>query len=549
MASTVQSVCMKSRIGSQFPNFYFIQYVYQLNKHCFQSNVVQLDDVNALADTVGHLKISTFVNAAKISPLVQERTIGPNQKNGLHQHTNVNEIERDGNGCQRLSGVKSTEKSLQNGDITFDSSKFRKDVWREVKIDSDDEETPKNILHLNDCKAISFRLAANTAEKQRRAKISTNLQEKQSQWDSELEQRLQQIRIDSAEKQQLAKAKRLEREKLTLQAIEKIEAQAKQDEMKSNLKKSEMIEHSRKVIEHANQLKRQDELRLLFESINASKVLFINLFELFARTIINHQSLLNQTGKLEEYMSKREVLLERYEKIIKLVNSKPMITIAETEQFEKLCSDIKQEQSDLNSHIQISREALSQNAASEASKTAALAATASTNNLLAKNNESTATKNPADALRVANTNEVSVTDGNGAKPPIPSIGSSKNVGSDDRIAKYYELVNFYQEYRAQIQPLLADVNAKKFRFNCQKGVNTPINSISSVNGQHLQVCLHTNLTLPNIHGCLTVSLFSTLNRTNLKRLPIYWRANKCDQVIFRSLPRNIRSELNTVHFY
>lgn len=457
----------------------------QLNEHSFQSNVVQLDVVNALADTVGHLKISTLVNAAKISPLVQERTIGPKQKNGLHQHTNVNEIEGDDNGFQRLSGVKRIEISLQNGSSPFDGSKFRKDVWREVKIESDDEETPKNILHLNDCKAISFRLAANTAEKQRRAKISTQLQEKQSQWDSELEQRLQQIRIDSAEKQKLAKAKRLEREKVALQAIEKIEAQAKQDEMKSNLKKSEMIEHSRKVIEHANQLKRQDELRLLFESINASKVLFINLFELFAKTIINHQGLLNQTGKLEEYMGKREALLERYEKIIKLVNSKSTITVAETEQFEKLCSDIKQEQSDLNSHIQSSREALSQNAASEALKTAA-----AMNNVPAKNNE---TKNAADALRVANTNDISVTDGNGAKPLIPPIESSKNIGSEDRIAKYYELLNFYQEYRAQIQPLLADVNAKKFRFNCQKGVNTPVNSISSVNAQHLQVCIPTTI--------------------------------------------------------
>ena len=68
-------------------------------------------------------------------------------------------------------------------------------------------------------------------------------------------------------KQKQNKAKRMEREMLALQAIEKIEAQAKQDEMKSNLKKSEMIEHSRKVIEHANQLKRQDEIRLLIERV------------------------------------------------------------------------------------------------------------------------------------------------------------------------------------------------------------------------------------------------------------------------------------------
>lgn len=432
---------------------------------------VHHDVVNSLADTVGNLKISTLVNAAKISPLVQERTIGPKQTNG-YQNVADHGNGRDDNECERSTFANNSKNSQQNG--TFDGQKFRKDVWREVNIESDHDETPKNILHLNDCKVISFRLAANTAEKQRRAKISTDLQEKQCQWDAELEQRLQQIRIDSAEKQKLTKAKRLERELLALQAIEKIEAQAKQDEMKSNLKKSEMIEHSRKLIEHANQLKRQDEIRLLFESINASKVLFINLFELYAKTIINHQGLLNQTDKLAEYTGKRDALLQRYEQILKSVNSKP-ITATETEQFEKLCLDIKQEQSDLNSHIQISAETLKQNAASDASKAA--------NIMLNKNTESS-TQSTADTLRVNNTNEVSVTDG---KPPITAIESGNSVGSEDRIAKYYELMKFYQEYRAQIQPLLADVSMKKFRFNCQKGVNTPVNSISAVSAQHLQV--------------------------------------------------------------
>lgn len=440
---------------------------------------MQHDVVNALADTVGNLKISTLVNAAKISPLVQERTIGPKHTNGLHKNETDHKIERVDNRCERSSVANSSKNSLQNG--IFDGSKFRKDVWREVNIESEHKETPKNVLQLNDCKAISFRLAANTAEKQRRAKISTHLQERQSQWDSELEQRLQQIRIDSAEKQKQNNAKRLERERITLQAIEKIEAQAKQDEMKSNLKKSEMIEHSRKLIEHANQLKRQDEIRLLFESINASKLLFINLHELFAKIIINHQALLNQIGKLEELVGKRDGFLERYEKIINTVNSKP-ITITDTELFEKLCLDIKKEQSDLNSLIQSSKEALSQNAAIDASKVA--------NNLQVKNNETTTFKSPAEALRTANTNEVSVTDGNTAKLSNPSmISSNKNIGSGVHIAKYHELMRFYQEYKAQVQPLLADVNMKQFRFNCKKGVSTPVNAISPINVQHLQVCI------------------------------------------------------------
>lgn len=441
----------------------------------FQSNA-QRDVVNKLVDSVENLKISTLVNAAKITPLVQERTIGPNQS---HEQPNQSSNDRNGvNLTSNKSNNNSGQHSIHNG--TYIESKFRKDVWREVNIESEQDETPKNMLHINDCKAISFRLAANNAEKQRRAKITTDLQVKQNQWDTELQQRMQQIRIDSAEKQKQTQAKRLERERQTLQAIEKIEAEAKQDEMNSNLKKSEMIEHSRKLIEHANQLKRQDELRLLVENINASKLLFINLFELFAKTIIGNQTLLNQTGKLAEYTTKRDALLQRYEKIMNTVNSKA-ISIAETEQFEKLCSDIKQEQIDLNGHIQSSREAQSQNNANDTPQDGgALQVQKSEPSIVAA----------SEALKTNNANEISVTDGNaGVQVAPPNFQATNNIGNEDRISQYYELMNFYNEYKAQIEPLMIDANWKKFRFNCQKGVNTPVNSIAAVNMQHLQVSI------------------------------------------------------------
>lgn len=432
---------------------------------------MQHDVVNALADTVENLKISALVNAAKISPLVQERTIGPRPSNGVHQTVkNREENKSVDNRCDEPSktnnnnnGSKSTKFEKLNG------SKFRKDVWREVNVETELDTTPKNIIQLSDCKAISFRLAANNAEKQRRAKISTDLQEKQSQWDTELELRLQQIRIDSAEKQKQNKAKRLEREKLAMQAIEQIEAQAKQDEMKSNLRKSEMIEHSRKLIEHANQLKRQDEIRLLFESVNANKVLFINLFELFAKTIINHQSLLNQIGKLSDLTNKRDELLQRYENIIKLVNSKP-ITMTETEQFEKLCADIKEEQIDLNNIIQTSKESLNEN------------------DTVTKLENNLSNKNEMPKSDATNVHEISVTDGRESKPQIPNIQTNNNAGSEDSIAQYLELINFHRDYFAEIQPLLNDDSMKTFRFNCKKSVNTPVNSIAAVSVQHLQVC-------------------------------------------------------------
>lgn len=311
-------------------------------------------------------------------------------------------------------------------------------------------------------------MASCNAEKQRRAKISTDLQEKQNQWDTELEQRLQQIRIDSAEKQKQTQAKRLEREMQTLKAIEKIEAQAQQDELKSNAKKNEMIEHSRRLIERANQLKRQDELRLLIESINASNHLFINLKERYEKTRSTHHTVLDQCGKLAEFTSKFAALLQRYEKIMISVNSKH-ISIEETELFELLCLDIKQEQNELDAVIESCRETLSQNGTNQNGQT-------KNANMSAIANEPI--QSAVEGLKASNANEVSVTDG---------TASVNNIGTGDRIAQYYELMNYYQEYEAQIQPLVSDVNMKKFRFNCQKGVNTPINSIAACSAQHLQV--------------------------------------------------------------
>lgn len=463
------------------------------------------------------------MNAAKISPHVQERTIGPKGLNGVNgaktQHQS-NSIDSD----HTLSSIAANNYNNNEPSSASDvgQHKFRRDVWREVNIQSEIEQSPRNTLHLNDCKAIKFRLAVSNAEKQRRAKISTDLQEKHCQWDSELEQRLQQIRIDSAENQKRIQAKRLERERQTLKAIEKIEADAKQDEIQNNAKKTEMIEHSRKLIEHANQLKRQDELRLIMESINASKILFINLFELYAKTIINNQTLLNDGKTLAECTAKRDALLKRYEEIIKLINSKS-IPLAETELFEKLCQDLKQEQMDLNQLIQRHKEASNQNGNDDALKAKYMTMNmpaAATN--VESLNSSTTGPSP---LVAHNAHELSVPDGaphssnNQNNQSIHSVigrSSSHGAGTENRISIYSELINYYHAYKAQIQPLIDDINMKKFRFNCQKGVNTPINTITAVSVQHLQVWskfLNEFLVLENGHFSTYFSNLLTLNVT------------------------------------
>ncbi|XP_047994768.1 mRNA export factor Gle1 [Leguminivora glycinivorella] len=51
---------------------------------------------------------------------------------------------------------------------------------------------------------------------------------------------------------------------------------------------------------------------------------------------------------------------------------------------------------------------------------------------------------------------------------------------------FQELKNFLDQYENQYKGLLENVNMKKFRFDCQKAVNTPVNAISSVSGMHMK---------------------------------------------------------------
>lgn len=439
--------------------------------------------MNALADSVESLKISTLVNAAKISPLIQERTIGPdrlNKENKYSQKTiDTSRQENQSNHSSTKTNDSSINGSSHRISNTSKNSnepttpRFRRDVWREVNIDSEII-SPRNILNINDCKAISFRLAAKDADKERRSKILSNLQVKQDQWETELEERLQKMRIKTAEEQQHKQAKRMERERQILKAIEEIDAQAEQDELHSNQKKNEMIEHSRKLIEKANQLKKQNELRLLVETINANKTLFINLFELYAKTIIGAQTILDQHDKHTAYINKREELLKRYEQIMNLVNAKA-ISQAETEMFEKLCDDMKQEQNDLNKEIEQLIEQATENRTISI-KTTSIASPQSNNQEIPANHTV--------ASQPTNVQEISVTDGN---PNIVfNLTTAKSVGSDERIAYYSELMRFYENYRNEIEPIANDINLKKFRFNCQKCVNTPVNSIAAVSAVHLQ---------------------------------------------------------------
>lgn len=428
----------------------------------FQQEQPKPDDIEALTDIVDKWKISTLVNAAKISPMVQGCTIGPTATakpaDNFTDSFNRLQIANNNNNIDH----KLEQKIVSNGEKT----KFRSNVWQEVDIDIEQAESPRNFLELSDCKFVSFRLASDQAEKQRRAKITNDLQVKRNKWDTELEQRLQQIRIQSAqEAQQRLQAKRRERDQSLMYAIRQIEDEAKEAEEQTKREQSEMIEHSRQLIERANQLRRQEEMRTLLETVSVNKTLFINLFEVFAKSVISNQNALQQIDKLTHYTGKRDALLQRYEKIVNAVNAKQIDTKIVTD-LEALCDDIKIEQTNVNADLQSYQQAVE-------------AETKKLQEQAEQQNVETPVVAPV---------EVSVVDGSQPNAPltVPVVSSSGIFVSPERFAFYTDVTSFYEEQRAQVQSLIDDVNWKTFRFNCQKAVNTPVNAISAVSAQHLQ---------------------------------------------------------------
>ncbi|KAJ0173534.1 hypothetical protein K1T71_010683 [Dendrolimus kikuchii] len=51
---------------------------------------------------------------------------------------------------------------------------------------------------------------------------------------------------------------------------------------------------------------------------------------------------------------------------------------------------------------------------------------------------------------------------------------------------FKQLSEFLHQYEGQYKELLENANLKKFRFDCQKAVNTPVNALSSVSGSHIK---------------------------------------------------------------
>lgn len=442
------------------------------------------------------------MNAAKISPLISERTLGlhldatdsadkQSKQNGYadddieNAHRKQNANTKIGNNNNNDTIVDQQQsKAVQSIKAT---PRFRTDVWREVSVDEECNRTTAAPLQLNDCKVISFRIAMSNAERQRRAKVQSNINQKVIDIDTELESRLRQIRIDTAEEaQKRLQEQRLQREQALFDAIEQMDESARQSEEASRRQMTEMIEHNRKIIDRANKMKRDEEIRSLRESIKVCKSLFISRYEAYAKALIAAQIGLEQLGKLSEFVEQKENFLKRYENLFATVNA-GHTTHNELEAFEQLCEDIKQKSMRIDAEIAAYKESM--NAATVAAAKAAEAQAVERReraDAAAASAALAARQAAADAATRQAQNTTEIGDAVDAHQQSAAISITDFV-NPKQFEEYRVLLGFLDESIASVRPLTEDINYKKFRFNCQKAVNIPVNSISAVSAGHLKV--------------------------------------------------------------
>lgn len=386
-----------------------------------------MSSLNISNDQIKESNISTIKNAAKISHLIHETTIGP-----LSSCTEKHELDE----------------SRINNDAKHSSDHWKRDVWRSVDLESEKRQNCGSALNLMDCKAIQLRMANQNAEKKRQKQVRLEMAQRQAQF-NELDDMMKSLKIDLIEKSALKLQKNLlSKEEELLKIVQQLENHAQIAEERAN---KEIVEHNKKMFEKINRWPHVEEVRGYFQSIKSFKDLFIMLFERFVKTYLSHQQSLKN---VEAYTQTREEFLRRYEHLFK-VNSGHLSSV-EVVELEKLCDEIKEMQLLVDEEIK-NAEDLKQ-------------AIADRNEKLKEEQQQQQQQN-----RSLNVHNI-----------LPAISSLNRFVSNDRLNHYSTIMHFYEDYASSVKTLKADDNMRKFRFDCQKGVNILLNTICGVSPNNLQ---------------------------------------------------------------
>uniref|UniRef100_A0AAG5DJD9 mRNA export factor GLE1 n=1 Tax=Anopheles atroparvus TaxID=41427 RepID=A0AAG5DJD9_ANOAO len=432
------------------------------------------------------MKLSALRNAAKLSPLIKERTLGPDCVDFSHK--------TPPRGASVVEETKSFEAAKENDLNVSNEGTPRSDR----KADSDEKKTPNGSpfagcipSDLTNCAAVTLKLYQEDLERQRLAGVQKILAERQSkiqladkQRDVQLQQSLQEAKLTAARKWQDSEQRLLnairEQEQLAQEAAARRQAEIEQE----NRRQSDI---------QAQLKRRQEELKRkaqLIEAIRQHNGQFRFGTETFTKALtaigVQHAT------KFTNQKKSMRVLQKDFEQLLQTINANHEVTQADVDQAVEYCkqldqlnvevaeiviqieaSQIQQQQLQLQRQEQQQREQQEQ------------AATQPDQQQLQGTPSAAPPKVPD------STDGGSLTTAPVAQPvPKPELVRE----TDDALLRskvspecqqfYNEIKSYYEQNQTAVKQLMDDPSMKTYRFNCQKAINVPVNAISAVNREH-----------------------------------------------------------------
>ncbi|KAM7344188.1 gle1 RNA export mediator isoform 2-T2 [Cochliomyia hominivorax] len=421
--------------------------------------------VEEIINEVNKFHLATLQHAAEISPQVHERSIGPDLE------------------------LKDLQENIEH---TKDLSKKDKNEINKKKTPAQEKPSNKCLIakipqEPNSLKSLDFETISNSvllkeAELQRKRSIRQQIIDLQEQHVQLLQQTLRPLE----EKQQEERRKWLEKKRRSdSQILQQAELQSSQ----------ELREHERQL--ENLRLQTQKQLQLIsFQGISQYQTKFRTKYEAIVHLLmsIDKQALMS----CAEYNKKLKELIQMFEQLIGKIKSGEC-GATELKTAENLCKSLedlevsileacKQEKTKLEEKQREQQRKDEEQARLEQAKQAQqLAEQQQLQQQQQQQQQTTNTTHPesnqenSKPTTAPNSKETSST-----TPSSDSGMVSSQFVSQERFEFYTKINTFYQEKVERVKVLQSDDSMKKYRSDCQKNINIPVNAISAVSQQHIQ---------------------------------------------------------------
>ncbi|XP_050097791.1 mRNA export factor Gle1 [Anopheles aquasalis] len=426
------------------------------------------------------MKISVLRNAAKLSPHIKGRTLGPDcpDLSKLHISTDSNEAgkENDPNVSNEVPSGSKTGAETGPEEPTN-----KKTPPAKIR--------PPHLDVTTDCETVTSKLHQQELERQRIATVRKSLAERQSKIRQADEQREALLKQTILEAEQNVARKQQEADRRLLSAIQEQEKQAQEAAAR---RQAEIDEENRRVTDIAAQFKRrQEELRKkhqLIETIRHHNGQFRAGTEAFTKALttigVQHATKFTNQKKTVRGLQKD------FEQLLQTINANHEVNQAEVDLAGEYCKQLDQANREVTEIVaqiesaQKQQEQLEQQRNQEQQAAAAAAAATATSQEAANQQPTVQELKPADSTDGAAVLPAVVGAPTATAPGIPDNEPFFQPVSPECLQFYTEVKSFYEQHQTAVKQLMDDPSMKTYRFNCQKAINIPVNAISGVNREH-----------------------------------------------------------------